>query len=331
MPRKKIVQPEENLNDNEKQNTLKVEIVSNWSLLEILSDWKKVLRIITALFFIVITILIGLAIVTISIKQIYPYNDIKINAFGATTMQNEDTDVIYWLFNTADLWANSGIQVKKGDVLTIRASGKSHTAIHHLVEDATKNKKLRDEWVGTDGKEKKDEGRDGLRAHYRIFKNKPQDALLMQVISDTIDIADPNINESYFVFDYLPPIPNEEKQKKVNYYFIGKERVDLLIHNDGILHFAVNDIVLTNNVIKSMEKANDKKIKEFQNAPEYKGKKDWNSLNEEKCFSFGKHPDGTLTQAKNEMTYYKDSSYHKAWFDDNVGSFLIVIERKRNK
>jgi hypothetical protein len=341
MSKKKIIQPEENLNNSEKQNTLKVEIISNWSFLEILSDWRKVSKIVLALFVIVITIFIGLAIVTLSIKRIYPYNDIKINTFGATTMQNEETDVIYWLFNTADLWANSGIQVKKGDRLTIRASGKSHTAIHHLVEDATKNEKLRDKWVGTDGEEKK-EPRDVLRGNFRIFPNKAQDALLMQVVpndkehylTDKPDENDPDKaakfrakRDKYLVFE--DNYDEKEIDPSKNFYYIGKERADLLIYNDGVLHFAVNDIVLTDSIINRMKKANDSLIRDTLKLKQEDSisEKDWRIWNKE-YFKFGKHPTDTT---KTEMDFYEDMHYYNAWYDDNVGSFLIVIERKRSK
>jgi len=325
MPRKKIIQSKENFDENEKQNSLKVEIVSNWSLLEILSDWKKVTKIIVALFVIVITIFIGLAFVTISIKRIYPYNDIKINAFGATTMQNEDNDVIYWLFNTADLWANSGIKVEAGDILTIRASGKSHTAIHHLVEDVETNIILRDKWVGTDGEEKTD-SRDILRGNFRIFPNMAQDALLMQVVPEGIER-----NSKEFINNYLVPDNNNNDE---NFYFIGKERVDLRINNSGILYFAVNDIVLTIENIKKMINDNDSlircdlKLSSKDSIPE----KGWIKWNKEH-FKFGPHPDDSTKTARekfNEMTYYDSVKYYNAWYDDNVGSFLIVVERKKN-
>ena len=31
----------------------------------------------------------------------------------------------------------------------------------------------------------------------------------------------------------------------------------------------------------------------------------------------------------NETLYYKDNDFEEAWFADNVGSFLIVIERNK--
>ncbi|KAA6329956.1 hypothetical protein EZS27_021281 [termite gut metagenome] len=318
---------DQNLDNNDKHNTLRIEIVSNWSLLEILSDRKKVFKIMTALLVIVFTIFIGLAFVTISIKRIYPYNDIKINAFGATTMQNENVEIIYWLFNTADLWANSGIRVDKGDILTVRASGKSHTAIHHLVQDVEKNNELRDKWLGTDGDRKNTTKRDSLRAQYRIFANRAQDALLMQVVPEKIDRNSKDFNE-YLLFDEPGNKTHEE-----NYFFIGKERVDLRIHNAGILHFAVNDIVLTDTIIKKMIAENnllinkEKEINKNKNLPDTT----WTILNK-KNFEFGDYPNPKIcTRDSNEMTYYLDKKYYNAWYDDNVGSFLIVIERKKDK
>jgi hypothetical protein len=332
--------PDKSSNDKqtEPSNTLTVVIESNKSILGVLDDWKSTGKIIGVLFILVFTIFIALAFVTIAIKRIYPYNDIKVSTLGAIIMQNEDKEIIYELFNTADLWANSGIKVKAGDILTIRASGRYHTAIHHLVDDARDNKELEDKWISTDGERKRGNIRDSLRAQYRIFKNKPQDALLMQVIREDkqeylkdatlTNKNDSIIRDSYLAFENTPKISvNEEKnngnikdlkenlQKRENFYFIGKEREDLHIFEGGILHFAVNNIVLTNSVI-------DKMI-EF-------GKANGGVATNFGGLQFGKHPNkDTISDESNEMTYYRDHDYYNAWYDDNVGSFLIVIERKK--
>ena len=99
----------------------------------------------------------------------------------------------------------------------------------------------------------------------------------------------------------------------------------MLIHNDGILHFAVNDIVLTNTVIDEMIKRNNDSI-------DKKSRNEWKKYNKD-FFHFGPYPDSskTLEMDKNEMTYYKEHHYHNVWYDDNVGSFLIIIERKSSK
>ena len=52
------------------------------------------------------------------------------------------------------------------------------------------------------------------------------------------------------------------------------------------------------------------------------------------CYNFGPYPalDGQEpcnTLSRNEMSYYNEQRYYNAWYDDNVGSFLIVVERKK--
>jgi hypothetical protein len=327
---KKTVKTNENTeNKQEQESTLTVKVVSNWSLLEILGDWTRVWKILFALIIVTITIFLGLAIVTISLKRAYPYNDIKINMFGATTLQNENTEVNYWLFNTADLWANSGIHVEKGDRLTIRASGKFHTAIHHLNKETSENKKLTDGWVDTDGyrgSEEPKNRRDIGRMKYRIFPSQRQDALLMQVVPEKHedfflkgrerDKYSEKIDE-FLVFkeEFLPKTIKEidkekRRQREENFYLIGKEREDLMIYEDGVLHFAVNDIVLTHSIIDSLNRLSE----EEWTAMEFKSKDD---------------PKKGGTQCNSELDYYKKHNYYNAWFDDNVGSFLIVIERKK--
>ena len=139
---------------------VEIEIKRHQQLFELLSNPNRMWRVLLSLFLIIVVFFWGIAFVVIAIKKYYPYNVIETNIYGATTMKTEDKEVIYWLFNTADLWANSGIDVKKGDVLTIRASGASFTAIHHLVDASEKNYRPTDKWVGTEGQSEKRNNRD---------------------------------------------------------------------------------------------------------------------------------------------------------------------------
>ena len=42
--------------------------------------------------------------------------------------------------------------------------------------------------------------------------------------------------------------------------------------------------------------------------------------------------ESTKKPHKTEMDYYYENSYKQAWYDDNVGSFLIVVEKdNRNR
>lgn len=379
------------------------------TFLEILDSPTKAFKILVAALVLTIAIFASLAFVVISIKTIYPYNEIKTNMFGATTMQNEDVELTYWLFNTAEMWANSGIRVEKGDILTIRASGKSNTAIHHLVNAVEKNRRLSKEWAGTEGHLRMEP-----RMEYRIYPQRNPDALIMQVIPEDAILYE---NNHYNVSYISPNFPDETDCKTDysnynNYYHIGKERIDLRIAQDGILYFSINDIVLTKNCIAHLQDAIfdinrtqynrykaqlallDSIASQYNQYANHLNKRlgineltsnDVDSLldiyNQEKIvpalskislgidfvqycqrwqkdnassLNFGKHPiplnakicdkianesaegkdlisGGLPLPFYNELHYYRDSDYYNAWFDDNVGSFLIIVEKSKEQ
>lgn len=329
-----------------RNRNMKITIESNKTLLEILDDKRKVMKLLIIIVVLAMTIFIGLSFVTVSIKSVYPYNSIMVNAFGTTTMQDEDKEIHYWLFNTAELWANSGIYVEKGDRLTIRSSGKFNTAIHHMIHAADSNSYNFD-WLGSEGS-KSNKKRDEQRMDFRIFSKLPANALIMQVAPDDVSI------------DSLITCKDENKK---GIYFIGKERVDFIVPNEGYLRFAVNDIVLTEDVINKMIARNDSLIrdaiiKSLQDKSSIKSEimskqvdslfsdeETWRKFNKE-FLDFGPAPKyNKLTKDTNEMTYYRDfhkkmydekstdsvGTYYNAWFDDNVGSFLIAVEHIKSK
>lgn len=223
--------------DNERE--IKVEISKYSALDSILGNGKKTLRVLGLLFAIAIFLFLVIFVITISLKKIYSYSDITTNALGATTISSEKSEVSYWLYNTSQLWANSGITVSKGDVITVRSSGKFMTAIHHLYDDSKGNKKPKDAWVGSEGEKDNPDPTSStyLRRQFRMFPNLPTGALVMQVVGDV-------------PFDSQNDV-NEDSQKK-NFYFIGKERENIYIENSGTLYFSLNDIVLNERVIREM-------------------------------------------------------------------------------
>ena len=217
------------------ENKVTIEVSKYKSILEVLGDRNKTLRVLVTVFFLGVILFIGIAVVASAIKKLYPYSDITTNALGATTIKSENKEVSYWLYNTAQLWANSGITVKEGDVLTIRSSGKFFTAIHHLYDGTKYNKKLTDNWVGSEGEEDISASKSigaNERRKFRMFPNLPTGTLVMQVV------------------DKLPfDSSREDDANPDNFYFIGKERQNIYIKNPGIIYFSLNDIVLNERTI----------------------------------------------------------------------------------
>ena len=319
-------------NSNEKviasdqEQTLKIEISKYTSLINAMSG-RKWLRMTISICAIGVFLFFCIFMVAFAIKKMYPYSDITTNGLGATTLKSEKGEVSYWLFNTASLWANTGITVKEGDIITIRSSGKYHTAIHHLFKNVDENKELDNEWIGSEGyKQDKDKNpRDYDRGQFRIFPGMNNGALVMQVATN-------------LPFD----TPLDKSAEKENFYYIGKERQHIYINNPGTLYFAINDIVLNKQTIANMiyysishstDKSN--KTVSLSQITDLVEKKDINSLSD---YMRKYAPDGgrlklgftndNNLKAECELIYYLNKDYKTAWFDDNVGSLLILIEKE---
>lgn len=126
-PRKSRTRPRKDSPQNTGDSTqnIRVEISRYKTFLDALSDPQKVARVIFTVFSLGVLLFFGITLVVVTVKRFYPYSDITTNALGTTTIRNENKEVSYWLLNTAELWADSGINVKKGQTITIRASGKN--------------------------------------------------------------------------------------------------------------------------------------------------------------------------------------------------------------
>lgn len=359
-----------------KERKIKIEIVKYEKLVEILKDGRSTRRLLLAVLLIIVVLFLGLTTLALSIKRFFPYNTIKTTQYGAVVIKNEEKDVAYWLMNASAVWANSGFAVKKGDELTIRSSGASFTAVHHLVDDAKSNNELKDKWVGADGQEKRGE-RDSLRALFRLAPNYPESMLLMQIFP----VGKEN-NGNNWLYEQT-----EEDLKAGEMIAIGKESRNIVVPCDGTLHFMVNDILLIDTTIVSMYSSYYDKLCEIRDKmmkKEYKDKENKKNVMEQvrminknkntsenkmieaydslialcrKCgferkdsaiykkegFAFARYPNDTETSfAKRkstedgyplitELLYYKEKGFRDAWYADNLGSFLIVIERKREK
>lgn len=351
---------QDNTLKNVSEQTITIEILRHRQIFNILRNPVALWKFIGLLMVVVVLLFFILATVSLIIKRYYPYNDITTNIYGATTFKNEDKDVTYWLFNTAEMWANSGIRVQENDILTIRTSGSWHTAIHHLVEDSKSNSLLRECWIGSDGS-LRDSPNDSFRSQFRISPNDIDGVLLMTVFPENSQnehhiMNNGNIKDNNKAF--MDAISSDYQK-----YRIGRERRNIRIMSDGILHFTVNDVILTRKTIKKMYsryiaeelepilkgadkdavntwvnnwdlndtivfKENirqiDKSISYAENPDSAKSKKD-NPLR----IKFGSYPgQKSKSLLDNELIYYYNNQFYDAWFVDNIGSALIIIEQK---
>ncbi len=245
--------------NEEKPHKVEIEINKFQNLVKALNDPRMLAKIIMVTCIIVFLLFLGISLIAMMLKKFYPYNVISTNEYGATFIQNEDKDVIYWLFNSADLWANSGVEVKKGDIVTIHTSGAFHTAIHHLADDAKKNI-LTYNWMKPGGGKPSSIPHDDTRAKYRIAPYYNPNTILMQVIPK--DYFDGIYGEWW---RNKEKIVNEQDEKletifddKIDggptshIYAIGEGQDNIEIQEDGYLCFAVNDIALTRFKISEM-------------------------------------------------------------------------------
>ena len=132
---------------------------------------------------------------------------------------------------------------------------------------------------------------------------------------------------------------------------------------DGVLHFAVNDVVMTDTVIRSMYLASMKTLRDSLATPDASLDRVIAAVEQHgldatmkethtialplklkdgtvadaavlKARSYGmgyyyngREVDKTNYPVNNELYYYKEKKFRDPWFADNVGSFLVVIER----
>ena len=330
-------QQEEMTSSTEKPK-LVIEISRYKGILDMIADTRKLAKLLLVMTVVLIVVFAGITGIVLILKQFYPYNTINTNKYGATVIESEKNDVIYWLFNSADLWANSGIEVKAGDVISVQTSGSFHTAIHHLAQDADKNDTLRDQWMKPDGGEA-GSPKDRARAEYRIAPNIDPNVILMQVVPAEYENRCGNVRKWYDELLKKEPKDTVVAERYIagddyaDIYIIGKERRNIRIQSDGILHFAVNDIALTPGVIDKIW--NEGKMSSLQlgntivkeNTKENKIK---DIYSEEKWRPNETNPpcDGNCVS---ELAYYHYTTFIDAWYVDNVGSFLVAIERKKRK
>ena len=132
--------------------------------------------------------------------------------------------------------------------------------------------------------------------------------------------------------------PKDRPRESSQAIRIGEQR-EVHIEQDGILYFTVNDIVLdTETIVSMMCEIVNKKNPDIESIAEdldnnrktityesflLKFGTDSSSFTKDKYgeFEYSNNPDKRI-----ELYGYFKNGYKTPWFEDNVGSFLIIVE-----
>lgn len=122
------------------------------------TPYIRVLRFVLVMTALVMSVTFILHYSIVYIRDVLFYkNELEANSVGAFTPKTGiGTEYGFFLFNTAELWANTGIRISKGDEVSISMSGAFHSSFADLIHDADNNNSspaIR--WIGMSEKDSK--------------------------------------------------------------------------------------------------------------------------------------------------------------------------------
>lgn len=270
--------------------------------------WRTIsfVLLITALFASVVFTIHG---VVFFIKDILFFSEKPIvNHSGAIIPQRScNREQVIFYFNTADMWVNTGIQLRKGDKIRISHSGSFHSDILDIYNNTTNNDKLTypyypqakqytdvDNCLYNTTNRKDLTFAERLKDYLGLDKTKSRQPYFGSVIWQ--------INNENFVVDahnsHVHQIEAQDAEKFIR------------IRDNGELFLSVNDIYLSDRVIESLS-----------HTPSYS----------DSYILFGAERIYFLPENAERLKSLCDNypEYRTMWFRDNMGSMLICIEIHR--
>jgi hypothetical protein len=198
-------------------------------------------------------------------------------------------------------WIGTGIQVKKGDTVTIEASGSVHTALRRLIKIAETNRIPNPEqyqsWVSPNGQDNFNDC-DSLQSSKRLVPNSPYGALVAGIWNDNNQVLD------------------ETKEK------IGAKRDNLTIKADGELVLAVNDILLDKDSKDVYALKPDQCSKYYVSRLKESEGERYNNLSEAERQTIYQNMYEERKKAWDEIS---GNEKWTIWYDDNIGAFSVSI------
>ncbi len=270
--------------------------------------WRTIsfVLLITALFASIVFTIHG---VVFFIKDILFFSEKPtVNHSGAIIPQRScNREQVIFYFNTADMWVNTGIQLRKGDKIRISHSGSFHSDILDIYNNSIKNDKLTypyypqaKQYSSVDNCLYNTTNRNDLSFKERlgewlgVSKTKSRQPYFGSVIWQ--------INNENFVVgtdnSHIHQIEPQDAERFVR------------IRDNGELFLSVNDIYLSDRVIDSLS-----------NTPSYADS--YILFGGERIYFSPEN----AAHLKNLCNDYPE--YRTMWFRDNLGSMLICIEIHR--
>lgn len=226
-----------------------------------------------------------------------------------------------YLFNTATYWANTGIKVLKGDEVTITASGSFYSNIADMEESAKDNKKMLYQRIFPSKSNSNDSTPDSTKELCMYYYNNKggKDSFNARFGSLLVQIKDdykgPDFTSADGHIFQLDTIRNG-----VAPHFV--------VDTPGVLNFAVNDIYLSERVMKKLINNYDfidSLLKnKFYNQPETMLAK-IGGMEKHSRRSFLGEKLGLMDSCQLDTFFCKAKMRPELWFDDNVGEILLNI------
>ncbi|MEH2085050.1 MAG: hypothetical protein V7K89_35285 [Nostoc sp.] len=214
--------------------------------------------------------------------------ELTFNQEGTTVlMKGDEPSKAIVLLPANKLWLNTGLSVKPGQEVKIAATGSVNVAIHRLINSTKEHKPLEPGWLDPAG----DQGTsrnaiDELRKQYLIDPNAPFGSLIAGIFP-----------EGKAQLGKDNPHPDG-----LEIYSVGKEK-SFRSKEGGKLWLVVNDSVLNKD-------AKDAYVPTQQVLDE----------------AYPPPKSVTVNKRLQEWENIKSRRYFQAFFDDNVGEFLVQIE-----
>ncbi len=306
-----------------------------------------------------ITVFLGIFVAIKILDATDEIPNILTNKYGVVINAEPEKQVCYFLLNSAQYWAETGIHVEKGDLVSVYASGSINTGIHHVVAAANDNIPPDFDWSGPEGLNTKvlfaSRPADRMSLHYLVQPDENHGALLMMIQEDE------NAYKQYI------------KPENTHLYFqsaivtIGEGKSKIRINENGLLYFCVNEVFLSKRNIEELRAEyieyiqthpdttfiNADKFEEFKQAFVLDSQKRLGTYGVENATRINIR-DSLLTEyvkrcekgdslAPNhkkllkvydrifELESYYTMKYANPWYDDNLGSYLVVVEIEKRK